>query len=380
MNIAVISHSSVVGIYRHKLALMHMYSGDTISLITPLSWKEAGHEVQAEVGKYPGVTLTPMPVYWSGRLNRHFYSWNALWHHLHHLNPDLIYIEEEPRSLCSYQVHLFCRANHIPYVFYTWENIDRKYHLIQEFVFRRILESAAAAVVGSWDAAEILRRRLFTKPMLIQPQYGIDPGLFYRRESSRFREGWRVSGPVIGYAGRLTPEKGVDLLLHAFEKLQVSATCVIAGGGAELKSLKDIAARMRRAQDIYFIGPVPHEQMPEFLSALDIIVLPSRTTQTWKEQFGRILVEAMACSVCVVGSDSGAIPSVVGTAGWIFRENDGQALTKILQDLVSDKQEQQRMAKEGRSRVLEHFTNEILARRLHDFLMQVVMQYAAPKV
>ncbi|MGD0339318.1 MAG: glycosyltransferase [Bacteroidota bacterium] len=371
MNIVVISHSSVVGLYQQKLAMMHRQYHDKLSLITPPSWTEGGREVIAEIHCYPELNVTPLPVHWPNKLNRHYYLWKELWKHLRQQRPDLIYIEEEPRSLCAFQAHLFCRSNNIPYVFYTWENIARKYNLIHAMLFRIVRRSAAAAVVGSWDAAEILRRRSFKAPMLIQPQYGVDPALFYRRTTSRFKEGWRVSGPVVGYAGRLIPEKGVSLLLQAFEKLTIPATCVIAGGGPELNSLKEFAARLRRAQDIYFIGPVPHEQMPELLSALDIIVLPSRTTATWKEQFGRILIEAMACEVCAVGSDSGAIPAVIGTAGWIFKENDAHALQKILYDLIVNEEERKRLAEEGRARVLEHFTNAIFAKQLHEFFMQV---------
>lgn len=380
MNIVVISHSSVVGLYQQKLALMHQRYDDEISLITPPSWNEGGHEVIAEVHHYPELNVTPLPVHWPGRLNRHYYSWRALRNYLRRRHPDLIYIEEEPRSLCAYQTYLFCRSNNIPYVFYTWENIERKYRLIHEIIFRHVRRSAAAAVVGSWDAAEILRRRSFTKPMLIQPQYGVDPDIFYRRETSRFKEGWRVSGPVIGYAGRLVPEKRVDLFLHAFEKLSFRATCVIAGDGPEFNPLKELAARLQRTQDIYFIGSVPYDQMPEFLSALDILVLPSQTTSIWKEQFGRVLIEAMACGVCAVGSDSGAIPAVIGNAGWIFQENDAHALTKILNDLVVDGEERKRMADEGRARVLEHFSNAILAHRLHEFFVQVVSQPQSPNV
>ena len=372
MKIVVVSHSSVVGLYQQKLALMRRKSDDEISLITPLSWREGGREVIAETRRYPELDVTPLRVHWHNRLNRHFYSWRTMKEYFRIRRPDLVFVEEEPWSFCAMQMRHFCRSNAVPYVFFTWENIRRRYNLVQEYIFRNVLGSAAAAVAGSWDTAEIVRGRSFEKPILIQPQYGVDPTIFYRKAASRFRDGWRVSGPVIGFAGRLVAEKGIDLFLKAFDALTVSATCVIAGSGPEFNSLKEYAVRLRRAQDIYFIGPVPHDQIPDFLSALDIIVLPSRTTLTWKEQFGRILIEAMACEVCTVGSDSGAIPAVIGTSGWIYQENDLRALTKILEDLCSDGEERKRFAAAGRSRVLEHFTNDILAQRLHNFFHQIL--------
>jgi glycosyltransferase involved in cell wall biosynthesis len=372
MKIVVISHSSVVGLYQQKLALLHQKYGDDISLITPLSWWEGGYEVMADTQRYPELHVTPFRVHWPHKFNRHFYPWRALREYIRSQHPDLIFLEEEPWTLCAFQFRILCRSMNIPYIFYSWENISRRYNLVQEFIFKSVLRSASAAVVGSWDTAGIMKRRSFNKPMLIQTQYGVDPSIFSRKGTSRFKDGWRVSGSVIGYVGRLVPEKGIDLFLKAFDMLTVPAICIIAGDGPELQSLKEYASRLRRTHDIYFIGSIPFDQIPELLSALDIIVLPSRTTFSWKEQFGRILVEAMACGVCTVGSDSGAIPAVIGTSGWVYQENDPYALTKILDDLCRDDDERNRLAQEGRSRVIEHFTNDILAQRLHEFFSKAI--------
>ncbi len=371
MNITVISHSCVVGSYQDKLALMAERYGDGITLITPPSWREGGRDVAAETRRYPAITVAPVPVRWPGHLNRHTYPLRILRKLFERSRPDVVYIEEEPRSLCALRVRRLCRAMNLPYVFFTWENIDRRFSFVHEWIMARVFRSAAGAVAGSWEASEILRRRSFDRPTLIQPQHGVDPSVFCRRPASRFREGWRTEGPVIGYAGRLVPEKGIDTLLSAFDRLTQPATCVIAGNGPEFGLLKQFAARTKRARDIYFLGSIPHEQMPELLSAFDILVLPSRTTPRWKEQFGRVLVEAMACGVCVVGSDSGAIPSVIGSAGWVFRENNVSTLTTILSDLVSDGGERRRLAEDGRTRVCGHFANEILAQKLHEFLSTV---------
>ena len=63
---------------------------------------------------------------------------------------------------------------------------------------------------------------------------------------------------------------------------------------------------------------MPLNDVPRHLRALDALVLPSESTPLWKEQFGHVLIEAMACGVPVVGSDSGAIPEVIGEAGLLF--------------------------------------------------------------
>ena len=60
---------------------------------------------------------------------------------------------------------------------------------------------------------------------------------------------------------------------------------------------------------------VKHDDVPGYLNVMDLVAAPSQTTKQWREQFGRMLIEAFACGVCVVASDSGEIPYVVGRCG-----------------------------------------------------------------
>jgi glycosyltransferase involved in cell wall biosynthesis len=106
--------------------------------------------------------------------------------------------------------------------------------------------------------------------------------------------------------------------------------------------------------------------MPAFLQTLDLLVLPSRSRPNWQEQFGRILVEAMACGVPVVGSDSGEIPHVIGDAGVVFPEDNVAALTAALRRLQSDADERTALARRGRQRVLAHYTQEQIAAQTAD--------------
>ena len=101
--------------------------------------------------------------------------------------------------------------------------------------------------------------------------------------------------------------------------------------------------------------------MPAFYNTLDALVVPSRTLPHWKEQFGRVLVEAMACGVPVVGSNSGEIPYVIGDAGLVFPEDDAEALAGILWQLASDPQLRAELRQRGRARVLTHYTQQRIA-------------------
>ncbi len=103
------------------------------------------------------------------------------------------------------------------------------------------------------------------------------------------------------------------------------------------------------------------ERVPEFLGGLDALVLPSLTYPNWKEQFGRVLMEAMACEVPVVGSDSGEIAHVIGDAGLVFPEGDVTALTDCLRRLRAAPELRRELAARGLARVRERYTQDRIA-------------------
>jgi len=94
---------------------------------------------------------------------------------------------------------------------------------------------------------------------------------------------------------------------------------------------------------------------------MDALVLSSRTLPNWKEQFGRVLVEAMACGVPVIGARSGEIPHVIGDAGLIVPEEDSDALRAGLLQLMQDDELRRDLGRRGRQRVLERFTQAQIA-------------------
>ena len=103
------------------------------------------------------------------------------------------------------------------------------------------------------------------------------------------------------------------------------------------------------------------------MNQIDILVLPSRTSAKWKEQFGLVLVEAMASGVVVVGSTCGAIPDVIGDAGVVFPEGDEHALANSLEALTESADHRARLAQAGVSRVESLYLNTNLARRYLSF-------------
>ena len=105
---------------------------------------------------------------------------------------------------------------------------------------------------------------------------------------------------------------------------------------------------------------------------MDAFVLPSLTRPNWKEQFGRVLVEAMACETPVIGSRSGEIPGVIGDAGLLFQEGNVQELAACVRRMLDDPALYAQLAVKGRQRVLEHYTQEHIARQMYEVYVEMM--------
>jgi glycosyltransferase involved in cell wall biosynthesis len=157
------------------------------------------------------------------------------------------------------------------------------------------------------------------------------------------------------------PEKGVDLLLRACAGGSEDWSLLIQGDGPERSRLAALATDLGVAARVHFLGRRPSTEMPAFYQALDVLVLPSVSRPNWIEQFGRVLVEAMACGVPVIGSTCGKIPHVIGDAGLVFFEGDVAALREALVALAADPPRRAGLAAAGRARVLAQFTQAQVA-------------------
>jgi glycosyltransferase involved in cell wall biosynthesis len=107
------------------------------------------------------------------------------------------------------------------------------------------------------------------------------------------------------------------------------------------------------------------------MQSFTALVLPSRTTANWKEQFGRVIIEAMACGTPVIGSDSGEIPHVIGAGGATFPEGDAGALAAVIQAICTDPSRLESIRTEARQRVLAHYTQTALAAQYVDIYRQM---------
>ncbi len=221
---------------------------------------------------------------------------------------------------------------------------------------RSIYQHAAYAIAGNHAAAQVLRTKGYAGPMRVIPQFGVDPSLYEASDPPG-----QGTPFVIGYVGRLVPEKGVADLLHAVSGLPGNWRVCLLGTGPQRDALRALARSLGILDRVTFEGQVPSPDVPARLARLHALVLPSRTRHNWMEQFGRALIEGMVSGVPVVGSDSGEIPNVIGDAGRVFPEGDVDALHRHLQAMIDDRSLWADLARRGRERVLACFTQAQIA-------------------
>lgn len=154
------------------------------------------------------------------------------------------------------------------------------------------------------------------------------------------------------YVGNIIPNKGLDYLIKAVSSLDFPYSLTLAGRG-EIDHYRRLAKSLKC--DANFLGQVEYDALPQLYSQHNVFVLPSITTPHWKEQFGFVLVEAMATGRIVVGSNSGAIPDVVGDSGFIVPERDAKPLAEVLSRIYRNEHVFKTMPKKARLRAKKEF-------------------------
>jgi glycosyltransferase involved in cell wall biosynthesis len=171
--------------------------------------------------------------------------------------------------------------------------------------------------------------------------------------------------------GRFSPEKGIDTLIEAMPLIPSDSTLVLVGAGPERPRLEALAEGLGVSARLRWVSWVDSSKIAEYMNAFDVLVLPSRTRWNVKEQFGRVLIEAMSCETPVIGSDSGEIPKVIGDAGMIFHEGNKYNLAEQLTQLIKGPAFSENLSCNGRKRVLEEFTYSKIAKDTVNFYKRI---------
>lgn len=353
LRVLMLSKACIVGIYQRKLEAIARLGVDLLTLVPP-SWKDERGETKLERVYTEGYQLEAVPITFNGNFHLHFYPTLSTW--IKHFRPHIVHIDEEPYNLASWQALFHARQQGAKSLFFSWQNINRSYPPPFSWGERWLLHNVDYALAGTESAAQVWRDKGYTGQMAVVPQFGTDPDLFVPSTTAHQQRPF-----TIGYFGRLVEEKGIHLLLQAVAQLGGDWRLRLVGSGPYKAELIELADRLQISNRVDWIEWVASTDMPNQYHLLDVLVIPSLTRPNWKEQFGRVITEAMSSGVPVIGSDSGAIPDIIGDAGLIVPEGNIDALRDALERLRCTPDLPSRLATSGRARVLAHFTHDQVA-------------------
>ena len=337
-------HSAVVSAWRERDRELRR-RGAQVTLVSPRAWREGGRRVELDPGPdgfvVPARTLGSHPALFA-------YDPLPLLRLMRRRRFDHIDVHEEPCSLAAAEVRLLRRVlqPRSTLLLYSAQNIPKRYPL----PFRRFEASALGQAAGVYvcnrAAGEILQAKGFRGTVGLLP-LGVDVQRF--TPNGRAAEKTPPRPLLVGYVGRLTPEKGVEVLLRATAG-QRAWSLVVVGDGPARDDLGRLAGALDLAAQVEFVPSLPHQDLPELYRRLDVLAVPSLPTPRWEEQFCRVAVEAMASAVPVVASASGALPEVVGDAGVLVPAGDPTALRDALGELAGHPERRRELGRRGRAR------------------------------
>lgn len=360
MKILMLSKALVVGTYQRKAEELAALPDVELTVAVPPMWHEPGvGELTLERQYTSGYQLAVLPMWLNGHFHMHFYP--GLKRLIELIKPDVFHIDEESFNFATFQAMQLGVQHRAKCCFYNWANIERRYPPPFSTFERYNLKHAAAAIAGNHEAAGIIKRHGYEGPIHVLPQFGVDPELFHPVDAPLSPEPFRI-----GYFGRMVESKGVLDVIEALTHLPDHVHALLIGDGDLLSTLESRIAELKMQHRVVIRSRVPSGEVAEEMRKLHAFVLPSRTTKRWKEQFGRVLIEAMASGVPPVGSNSGEIPHVIGDAGLIFHEGDVLNLAAKLRTLIEQPQRREELARRSRQRALDHYTQRALAQSYYD--------------
>ncbi len=380
MRVLVVSHTYITPINRKKWQVFaSLYPNIQINVLFPKQWRATlfNHKVEPDLSIFdlPNCKFISMCTFKSGNEVLYGYAFKKLFKLIKTFRPDLIHVEQGDNAFSYLQCLLFSKLLGLKTknVFFTWINwrqkFSLKYKLFWSWVEKFNLKSSQGALVGNVDAAKILRDKGFGRKICILPQLGVDTTVFKpaQKQNKKIK--------TVGFIGRLVEEKGIFTLLDAFANVSAKHAnwrLIYLGRGPCCDKLHEqICAKNLQAQ-VCIQETVPHDQVATFVQDLDILVLPSFDLDGWREQFGHVLIEAMACKIPIIGSDAGEIPNVISGVGLIFEQKNVESLQQALNRLMLDESLRVALGNKGYLRALERYSHQAIADKTYRFWIDIM--------
>jgi glycosyltransferase involved in cell wall biosynthesis len=336
-----------------------------LTVVIPDRWVEAGVELkrgesQTRISfKTMKVLLPSFP-----KANWYLHFYPGLSRMLDELAPDILHLWEEPWSVVAAHAACLCQSRGILLILETDQNVLRSLPFPFQQLRRYALDRTDLLIARQQEALNVSRRWGYTGPAAFV-EYLVDQTCFRPLDPKVAKDIFNVDGFTLGYVGRLVREKGLFTVLHALKACHQKINFLIMGSGRAAEELRSCIQELGLEDRVRLLDPQSQEGVANFMNSLSALVLMSETTKSWKEQFGRVIIEAQSCGVPVIGSSSGSIPSVTGDGGWIVEEGNSAQLAQLLDTLVADPAQLTRAAKRALQNV-ERFSRENIHSSLRD--------------
>lgn len=363
LKLLTIGHSYVVSLNRSLMRELHRRGAVDVTVVTPRFFSGDLRPLQMEEEPAESsLRVIGVDAYVTSKIHLFFYNWLQL-KKIFQENWDYAYLWEEPYIVSGFQMGKILNSQKIKYSLFTNQNIFKNYPWPFSSFERWTLNHCDSLWGCGPQVLETFRQKKYQGDAQIVP-YFVNTDRFKPQPWSDKKE------LTVGFMGRLTPEKGVWTFLNALKSVegQKNWKGLILGDGPLREEIKKWLS-IHRLEGRVEMRLVPHEQVPQILSGLDLLLCPSQTTSFWREQFGRMLIEAMASGVPVMASHSGEIPFVVGDAGWILPEKDQSAWNGMLQSLLMDSQKRFLMREKGLQRG-QIFSIQNVAQQMESLLLE----------
>lgn len=388
MKILVASHTYIVDLNCEKLrTLANLEPGVEVTVVVPKRWRPGGVQnkvIETKAWSDGNFHVVPMSNFSQNNQGLLTFGTDILGL-LKQFRPQIIQVEQGSKGLCYAQLITLNRLLNLKAknIFFTWWNIPYQSKFPVSVLENYNLSNTDGLIAGNQDAADILRDRGYQKAVTVMPQLGVDEQLFSKSPQPELATqlGIKDDEFVIGFVGRFVQEKGILTLIKALTNLKELTWKLLLLGRGTLKETIISEAKQAGIQErLIIVESVPHDEVPRYINLMNTLVLPSETTYQfktltaagWKEQFGHVLIEAMAAQIPVIGSDSGEIPNVIGDVGLVFPEGDVEALRECLKQLIEQPELAQKLGQKGYERAMEKYTNKALAKQQLEFYKELV--------
>lgn len=325
-------------------------------------------------GESNGYRLVPVPLVDPKRYGLGF-EFEPLRKVIKQNQADVVHVWDEPVSHCLYQVSwlrlLASRKSRV--LFYGFQNTPYKWGVLGQIIWKSTWIQVAGGATANNEALNILSQAGFPRSRPTERIFwGISTELFRPMDKVSLKQELHLEWEhVIGYVGRLVPEKGLAWLLAAARQLPPQVHCLIIGSGPMRGDIELWSELPSLAGRVHLLDAKPADELPRYLNCMDVLAVPSLTTVDWKEQYGRVIAEAMACGVPVVGSESGAIPEVMDSTGLTVPEGDVAALAGALQKAIFN-EKRVLLIQKGLRRAQQELSVDVMSQRLLAFYNRIL--------